>query len=252
MASPAPTCRLAGRRPGPPRRLRPGKPCQRLKALPAEAGPQGAPPLPGTPGPSWSELRPDPRRAASVPAHPKQFPGRRLLGADPARRVTLRPGRKCGRRRPSRSRCGGPGCGAARCGRDGDSAGRPPASRLLAQPALPGAVAAAAAADGRRRQGESRPAALRELLPRLPPAGSRHLLRAPSLSQPRPASPGRAAPAAPARHLPAPTSRPPPRPPPALTAHSSFPLRYPPAPPGRCPQPGQQPLHLPGISLPGP
>lgn len=100
-----------------------------------------------------------------------RFRGGGFLAADPARTVTRRPRRKCGRRIPSRipSRARGSGLAGAAGSRDGEPMVRKPAAAGLgAQHVLPGAVGAAARAADRRRQGESRPARLLTGAPPLP------------------------------------------------------------------------------------
>lgn len=92
-----------------------------------------------------------------------RFRGGGFLAADPARTVTRRPRRKCGRRIPSwiPSRARGSGLAGAAGSRDGEPMVRKPAAAGLgAQHVLPGAVRAAARAPDRRCQGEFRPARL--------------------------------------------------------------------------------------------
>lgn len=84
-----------------------------------------------------------------------RFRGGGFLAADPARTVTRRPRRKCGRRIPSRipSRARGSGLAGAAGSRDGEPVVRKPAAAGLgAQHVLPGAVGAAARTADRRRQ----------------------------------------------------------------------------------------------------
>lgn len=124
----------------------------------------------------WPAQPPD--RSAVPWQRPRQarrtrnrFRGGGFLAADPARTVTRRPRRKCGRRIPSRipSRARGSGLAGAAGSRDGKPmVRRPAAPGLRAQPVLPGAVRAAVRAADRRRQGESRPARLLTGAPPLP------------------------------------------------------------------------------------
>lgn len=105
--------------PQPPLLLRPRKTASRPKALLGRGCPARSAP--------FDFLAAARRRGAGTaqppgPAHPEPFPGRMLFVADPARSVTPRPRRKCGRRSPSPSRIpsrspsreqvsGAPGCG---------------------------------------------------------------------------------------------------------------------------------------------
>lgn len=123
---------------------------------------------PGRP-PDFRAVRvPRPRRALCTR---NRFRGGGFLAADPARTVTRRPRRKCGRRIPSRipSRARGSGLAGAAGSRDGEPTVRKlAAAGLRAERVLPGAVGAAARAADRRRQGESRPARLLTGAPPLP------------------------------------------------------------------------------------
>lgn len=143
---------------------------------PAGLGPHGL--LPGGAGFASSRPgRPPDFRAVPEPGPWRaqctrnRFRGGGFLAADPARTVTRRPRRKCGRRIPSRipSRALGSGLAGAAGSRDGEPMVRKPAAAgLRAQHVLPSAVRAAARAADRRCQGESRPARLLTGAPPLP------------------------------------------------------------------------------------